>query len=293
MALKDLFKKPKYVTVQPGPARTEEPVAKREIPEGLWQKCPQCSQIVYSKELERNLKVCPHCQYHFHLTARERIQQLVDEVSFVELEAELTSVNPLGFPGYEAKLEEARRKTGLQEAVVCGTATIGGQPLMLVVMDNQFIMASMGSAVGEKITRALEGAIARRLPVVVFTTSGGARMQEAILSLMQMGKTTLAVRRLKEAGLLYITVLTDPTTGGVTASFASLGDIILAEPGALIGFAGPRVIEQTIRQKLPEGFQRAEFLQQHGQVDKVVPRKELAGILSKLLAWHQPREVKA
>lgn len=293
MALKDLFKKPKYVTVQPGATRPEEPAARREIPEGLWQKCPQCSQIVYSKELERNLKVCPHCQYHFHLTARERIAQLVDEGSFVELVAGLTSGNPLGFPGYEAKLEEARRKTGLAEAVICGTATIGGQPLLLVVMDNQFIMASMGSAVGEKITRAIEAAIERRLPVVIFATSGGARMQEAILSLMQMGKTTLAVRRLKEAGLLYITVLTDPTTGGVTASFASLGDIILAEPGALIGFAGPRVIEQTIRQKLPEGFQRAEFLKQHGQVDKVVPRKELVSVLAKLLAWHQPREVKA
>ncbi|GAW28702.1 MULTISPECIES: acetyl-CoA carboxylase, carboxyltransferase subunit beta [unclassified Carboxydocella] len=293
MALKDLFKKPKYVTVQPGPAKPAEPAVKREIPEGLWQKCAKCGQIVFIKELERNLKVCPHCQFHFHLTARERIQQLVDGDSFVELDAGLTSVNPLGFPGYEGKLAEAQSKTGLKEAVVCGTATIGGQPVMLVVMDNQFIMASMGSAVGEKITRAIEAAIERRLPVVVFATSGGARMQEGILSLMQMGKTSLAVRRLKEAGLLYITVLTDPTTGGVTASFASQGDIILAEPGALIGFAGPRVIEQTIRQKLPEGFQRAEFLQQHGQVDKVVHRKELATVLTKLLAWHQPQEVRA
>ncbi|GAV23088.1 acetyl-CoA carboxylase, carboxyltransferase subunit beta [Carboxydothermus pertinax] len=275
----DFFKKSKYVIVKP-----ETP--SREIPDGLWQKCPGCGEIIFNKELEKNLKVCPKCGYHFKITAYERINFLCDEGSFVEFGRGVLGSNPLGFPGYEEKLAEAREKTGLTEAVVTGIGRINGTKAVIAVMDPNFIMASMGTAVGEKISLAMEKAIEQKLPFIVFTASGGARMQEGIFSLLQMAKTVQLVNRLNAERIFYLVVMTDPTTGGVSASFAALGDIILAEPGALIGFAGPRVIEQTIRQKLPEGFQRAEFLEQHGFVDAVVSRDKLKEVIAKLLALH-------
>jgi acetyl-CoA carboxylase carboxyl transferase subunit beta len=230
--------------------------------------------------------VCPKCAYHFRLTARERLEITLDPESFHEFDAELEPKDILAFPGYGEKLAKAQEQTGLKEAVVTGTGTIGGHQVVIAVMDTHFIMGSMGTVVGEKVARAAEQALERRVPFVTFAASGGARMQEGILSLMQMAKTAAAVGRLDRAGLLYLSVLTDPTMGGVSASFAFLGDIILAEPGALIGFAGPRVIEQTIRQKLPEGFQRAEFLQEHGFVDKVVPRSQLRQTIITILDLH-------
>ncbi|MDI6631814.1 MAG: acetyl-CoA carboxylase, carboxyltransferase subunit beta [Bacillota bacterium] len=273
----ELFKKPKYVTIQQ---------KKKEIPEGLWIKCPRCGEILYNKDIVKNLKVCRKCGYHFRLTAEERLAFTLDEGSFVEYDSRLVADNPLNFPGYPEKLAEARQTTGLSEAVVTGEGTILGYRVVIGVMDSRFIMASMGAAVGEKITRAAERACERRLPLVLFVASGGARMQEGMVALMQMAKTAAAVKHLDAAGLLYISVLTDPTTGGVSASFAMLGDIILAEPGALIGFTGPRVIEQTIKQKLPDGFQRAEFLQQHGMIDLVVPRARMREILGRIVMLH-------
>jgi len=275
----DFFRKSKYVTVRP-----ETPP--REIPDGLWQKCPRCGEIIFNKELQKNLKVCPKCSYHFKIGAFERINYLLDEGTFSEFAQDVVGFNPLNFPGYDEKLRETRDKTGLKEAVVTGIGKINGQRVVIAVMDPNFIMASMGTAVGEKISLAMERAIEQKLPFIVFTASGGARMQEGIFSLMQMTKTLQLVNRLNEERIFYLVVMTDPTTGGVSASFASMGDIILAEPGALIGFAGPRVIEQTIRQKLPEGFQRAEFLEQHGFVDAVVSRLELKDVITKLLAVH-------
>lgn len=283
----EIFRKPKYVTVRP--ERSEETTKgaeKRDIPEGLWVKCPRCNEILYNKELDKNFKVCQKCNFHFRLNAGERIRMVLDEGSFQEFDSELTTLNPLDFPNYDVKLQTAQETTGLKEAVVTGQGTIAGHPVVISIMDSHFIMGSMGSVVGEKIARAIEWAIEKKLPIIIFSTSGGARMQEGILSLMQMAKTSAALAKLDEAGLLYISVLTDPTTGGVTASFASLGDVILAEPGALIGFTGPRVIEQTIRQKLPEGFQRAEFLRQHGMVDKIVNRSELRETLATIISIH-------
>ncbi|ADG83169.1 acetyl-CoA carboxylase, carboxyl transferase subunit beta [Thermincola ferriacetica] len=278
--LKDLFRKPKYVTVH---ADTD----KKDIPEGLWQKCPQCNEILYTKELGKLAGICPKCKYHFRLGARERLAITVDEGTFVEFAADLQPANPLNFPGYPEKITAAREKTGLNEAIVVGTAKIEGHPTVIGVMDANFIMGSMGSVVGEKVTRAIEKAIEEKLPLIMFCASGGARMQEGILSLMQMAKTSAALNKMAAAGLLYITVLTDPTTGGVTASFASLGDIIIGEPGALIGFAGPRVIEQAIKKKLPEGFQTSEFLLEHGFVDIVVPRSNMKQTLAGLLELHK------
>ncbi len=282
MAL-DIFRKTKYVTVRPEGNQTE----KRDIPEGLWVKCPRCNEILYTKELDKNCKVCQKCNYHFRLNAQERIRMTVDEGSFQELDHELTTINPLHFPNYSEKIATVQESTGLKEAILVGEATIEGNPVMIGVMDSHFIMGSMGSVVGEQIARTIEKAIERRCPMLLFSTSGGARMQEGILSLMQMAKTSAALAKLDEAGLLFISVFTDPTTGGVTASFASLGDIIIAEPGALIGFTGPRVIEQTIRQKLPEGFQRAEFMRQHGMVDMIINRLTLRDTLAKILSLHQ------
>ncbi|CCO09280.1 acetyl-CoA carboxylase, carboxyltransferase subunit beta [Desulforamulus hydrothermalis] len=279
----EIFRKTKYVTVRPDTAQNTE---KRDIPEGLWVKCSRCSEILYTRELEKNFKVCQKCNYHFRLSATERIAITLDNGSFQEYDNELTTVNPLQFPNYPEKLAAAQAATGLNEAVVTGQGTINGLPVVVGIMDSHFIMGSMGSVVGEKIARAVERAIEKKLPVIIFSTSGGARMQEGILSLMQMAKTAAALAKLDEAGLLFVSVLTDPTTGGVTASFASLGDIIIAEPGALIGFTGPRVIEQTIRQKLPEGFQRAEFMRQHGMVDMIVNRPELKETLAKILSLH-------
>ncbi|GIP20932.1 acetyl-CoA carboxylase, carboxyltransferase subunit beta [Paenibacillus sp. J22TS3] len=289
---KDLFqKKRKYATIpseRVGRDMTAEQGErpKREIPEGLMSKCGSCGTIQYSKELDKNLKVCPNCGYHMRLNAMERIRYIMDEGSFVEYDEDLISEDPLGFPGYATKLEQQTLKSGLREAVVTGQGTIADQPVIVAVMSFDFFTGSMGSVVGEKITRAIEAATESKLPLIIFSTSGGARMQESILSLMQMAKTSAALSRFNEQGGLYISVITDPTTGGVSASFAMLGDIIIAEPGAVFGFAGRIVIEQTIRQKLPDDFQTAEFNLQHGQLDLVVHRKELKSMLAKLLELH-------
>lgn len=256
------------------------------IPNGLWIKCKNCKEIIYTMDLSANHKVCPACGYHFRMMARERIELVMDTGTFQETNADLKTVNPLGFPGYEEKVADNIRKTDLQEAVVTGYGQIHGTDAVIAVMDGNFLMGSMGSVVGEKITRAFELATNNKKPIIVFTASGGARMQEGIFSLMQMAKTSSAVARHDKAGDLYISVLTDPTTGGVTASFAMLGDIILAEPGALIGFAGKRVGEQTIGQKLPDGFQTAEFLIDHGFIDKIATRDQLKFTLSHLLKLH-------
>jgi acetyl-CoA carboxylase carboxyl transferase subunit beta len=261
---------------------------KRLLPKGLWVKCDSCKEIVYRAEVDRAGRVCPRCAYPFRLTARERIALLADEGSFEEREAGLRSGDPLGFKDtkkYPDRVKAARASTGLEEAVLTGTARLGGYPLVMAVFEFGFLGGSMASVVGEKITRAIELAIQKRMPVLIVTASGGARMQEGILSLMQMAKTSAALHRLGEERLPFISLLTDPTTGGVTASFAMLGDVILAEPRALIGFAGPRVIAETIRQPLPEGFQRSEFLLEHGQLDIVVERRELRETLRRLLAF--------
>ena len=256
------------------------------IPDELWVKCPICKNPVLSADLNENKKVCPKCGYHFRIAARQRISMTVDEGSFEEFDADMTSVNVIDFPDYTRKLKNAKINSGENESVITGLAKIGGYQVVLGVMNSQFMMGSMGRVTGEKITRAFEYATVHSLPVVIFTVSGGARMQEGILSLMQMAKTSGAVKRHSDAGLLYITVLTDPTTGGVTASFAMEGDIILSEPKALIAFAGPRVIEQTIRQKLPKDFQSAEFLLEKGFIDAVVPRSEMRDTLTKILRLH-------
>lgn len=279
MRLKGLLKK-KY-------AITSKETKKTEVPEGIYVQCPRCKKNIYRPELKNNYGSCIHCGYHYPLSARARISLIVDKNSFEEFDGNLESVNPLGFDGYEEKLLKYQEKTEQKEAVVTGKATIEGQEVIIAIMDSSFMMGSMGSVVGEKVTRAIEKATASKLPLIIFTASGGARMQEGIFSLMQMAKTSAALARHDANGLLYISVLTDPTTGGVTASFATLGDIILAEPGALVGFAGPRVIEQTLREKLPEGFQRAEFLLETGQIDAIVERKELRKTLGQLLKFHQ------
>lgn len=249
-------------------------------------KCPRCAATITQQKLAELGKVCPSCQYHARLTAAERISITADTGSFTELNKELCSKDPLEFPGYAQKIADLQQKTGMKDAVVTGVCTIKGSKTVLIVMDSNFMMASMGSVVGEKITRAFEYAAENKLPVVAFTASGGARMQEGIISLMQMAKTSAAVQKHNEAGQLYITVMTDPTTGGVTASFASLGDIIIAEPKVLIGFAGRRVIEGTIKQHLPNDFQLAEFQLEHGYVDMIVRRKKMRSVLSHLLKLH-------
>lgn len=268
---------------RPGSAAPEAPPKKVKIPEGLWVKCDNCKEIIYRKEVERNFKVCPKCDYHFRISASERLSYLVDAGSFLEVEDGLSPRDFLSFKDYKDKLKSSRKKTGLKDAIISGEARINGRPVSVVVMDFNFMGGSMGSVVGEKITRAMERAIEKRTPFVSVASSGGARMQEGILSLMQMAKTSAAAARLGEAGLPFISVLTDPTFGGVTASFAMLGDIIIAEPKSLIGFAGPRVIEQTIKQQLPAGFQRAEFLLEHGMIDMIIPRKEMHTALGKIL----------
>lgn len=255
------------------------------IPAGT--ACPACGETIGGGALAKALYVCPHCGHHFPIGAYYRLSIILDPGSFRELNGKLQSTDPLHFPGYQAKLEAAQRKTGINEAVVTAIGTIGGHKCVIGVLDGRFLLGSMSAAVGEKITRAIEFAVKSRLPLVLFSASGGARMQEGILSLMQMAKTSAALARFDQKGGFYISVLTNPTTGGVTASFASLGDIILAEPEALIGFAGPRVIEQTIGQTLPEGFQRAEFQMEHGFVDAVVPRGALRTEIARLLALHE------
>ncbi|MCE5171298.1 acetyl-CoA carboxylase, carboxyltransferase subunit beta [Paenibacillus profundus] len=281
---KDLFQKKKYATVPSASVHDDRP--KREIPEGLMNKCPKCGTIQYHKELEKNLKVCSQCGHHLRLNALERIEMTLDEGRFFEYDSDIVSEDPLGFPDYPKKLKQQQAKSGLDEAVITGEGTIGGFPVVVAVMSFDFFTGSMGSVVGEKITRAIETAMQKQYPLIIFSTSGGARMQESILSLMQMAKTSAALAKLHEAGGLYISVFTDPTTGGVSASFAMLGDINLAEPGALVGFAGRIVIEQTIRQKLPDEFQTAEFNMKHGQLDLVVPRKDMRQTLIKLIDLH-------
>ncbi|MGQ7533264.1 acetyl-CoA carboxylase, carboxyltransferase subunit beta [Streptococcus suis] len=279
-------KKDKYIRINPNRSRIESaPQAKPEVPDELFSKCPACKVILYKNDLGLE-KTCQHCSYNFRITAQERRALTVDEGSFEELFTGIETTNPLDFPNYLEKLAATRQKTGLDEAVLTGKATIGGQPVALGIMDSHFIMASMGTVVGEKITRLFELAIEERLPVVLFTASGGARIQEGIMSLMQMAKISAAVKRHSNAGLFYLTVLTDPTTGGVTASFAMEGDIILAEPQTLVGFAGRRVIESTVRENLPDDFQKAEFLQEHGFVDAIVKRQDLPATISRLLRMH-------
>lgn len=279
---KDFFnrnsKKKKYVTVQDS--------KQNDVPEGIMTKCPNCKKIMYTKELTENLNVCFNCDHHIPLSAHSRIEAISDEGSFIEFDKGMTSANPLNFPGYEEKVEKDQAKTGLNEAVVTGTAKINGIEFGIGVMDSRFRMGSMGSVVGEKICRVVDYCTEHRLPFVLFTASGGARMQEGIISLMQMAKTSVSLEKHSEAGLLFISYMTHPTTGGVSASFASVGDINLAEPKALIGFAGRRVIEQTINEKLPDDFQTAEFLLEHGQLDKVVHRSEMKQTLAQLLAMH-------
>ncbi|OXM84272.1 acetyl-CoA carboxylase, carboxyltransferase subunit beta [Paenibacillus rigui] len=297
MQFKDLFqKKRKYATV-PTTDRTINRVGdggeilpdekpRREIPEGLMMKCPKCGNIQFTKELDKNLKVCTSCSYHFKLSAVERIQMMMDEGRFFEYDSEMMSEDPLEFPDYVAKYRKAVESTGMNDAVITGEGTIGGFPVVVAVMSFDFMGGSLGSVVGEKVTLAVEHAIQKNYPLIIFSTSGGARMQESILSLMQMAKTSAALAQLNEQGGLFISVITDPTFGGVSASYAMLGDYIIAEPGAAFGFTGRRVIEQTIRQKLPDTFQTAEFNQQHGQVDMVVPRKDMKSTLTRLLDLH-------
>jgi len=286
---KGLFKKTKYITVSShklDPKDTEE-ILKPTIPDWMWVKCKKCGQILYTKDLEENYNICGFCKNYFSFTAYERINKIIDEDTFIELDKDMVAVNPLYFQGYDEKIKNLQNETKLKEAVVTGIGNINGERTVICVMDNSFLMGSMGSVVGEKVTRAIEKAIEQKLPIIIFTTSGGARMQEGMYSLMQMAKVSAAISRLNEKELLYITVLTNPTTGGVTASFAMLGDIIISEPGALIGFAGKRVIEQTINEKLPEGFQTAEFLLKHGFIDKIVERRNLKSSLSKILKLHK------
>jgi len=261
--------------------------AKREIPPGLWTKCEGCGQLLYNKALEENIKVCSKCDFHFPLTAHERINLLIDPGTFEEWDAELAPLDPLGFQGprpYADKLKEEQLLCQMQDACVTGTGLLGGRSIVFGATDSRFMMGSMGSVVGEKLTRAIERAVELRRPLVIVSGSGGgARMQEGLLSLMQMAKTSSALMRLDQAGGLFVSVLTHPTMAGILASFATLGDVIIAEPRALIGFTGPRVIEQTIRQKLPEGFQRSEFLLDHGLIDLIVHRRDLKATLTRLL----------
>ena len=269
--------------------------SKLKVPNGLWVKCDNCKEIIYKLEVERNLKVCPKCNYHFRIGAKERLALIIDEGSFKEYDARLHPIDPLNFrdlKSYRERVREAKKATGMNEAVLCGMAKIGGFPVSICAFEFSFLGGSMASVVGEKITRAIERAVKERSPLIIISCSGGARMQEGVLSLMQMAKTSAALAKLGKAGQLFISILTDPTTGGVTASFAMLGDIIIAEPKALIGFAGPRVIEQTIRQELPPGFQRAEFLLEHGMIDLIVDRKSMRDLLIKLLDFFRPQPKK-
>lgn len=278
-----LFGKDKYTLVK---------VKKKDIPEGLWTKCLDCQTPIYNKALKDNLNICPKCGYHLSITAKERIQLLIDEGTFQETDEKLSSGDPLEFKGpktYKEKLKSDQQETGLTDAVITGYGTMNGKKTAVAVTDSRFIMGSMGSVVGEKITRTIEYATKNKLPVIIVSGSGGgARMYEGVFSLMQMAKTCAALSRHHEENLLYISILTDPTMAGIMASFAGVGDIIIAEPKALIGFTGPRVIEQTIRQKLPKGFQRSEFLLSHGLIDMIVSRKDLKETLSKIIGYYQP-----
>ena len=281
--IQELFQQVKSRVAMPIISAADKKV---NVPTDLLWRCPRCGNVVMMDDYEKNHKVCASCSYHSRLSAFERLALTADPDSFVELDPDMKSVNPLEFRNYPKKLEQLQRSTGLRDAILTGECTIKGHPCVIGIMDSRFLMASMGSVVGEKIARAFEHAAKLRLPVILFTASGGARMQEGIISLMQMAKTAGAVSRHNAAGLLYITVLTDPTTGGVTARFASLGDIIIAEPKVLVGFAGRRVIEGTIKEKLPDDFQTAEFLLEHGFVDMIVSRHQLRRTLGHILKMH-------
>lgn len=261
-----------------------------DIPVGKWAKCEKCKEIIYKETLRANLSVCPNCGHYFRMHINKRLESIIDKDTYKKFDINIETSNPLELEDYPKKLKSLREKTGIEEAVSAGTGKINGEDVVICIMDSGFLMGSMGVVVGEKITYAVEQAIEKGLPLIIFAASGGARMQEGIISLMQMAKTTAALTKLDKAGLLYISVLTDPTYGGVTASFASLGDIVLAEPGAMIGFAGKRVIEQTIGEQLPDGFQTAEFLLEHGFIDKIVERKDLKDTLSKLISFHKGGE---
>lgn len=277
------YKKPQFTALKPRPA-AQQP---HKVPDGLWHRCPACLAILYMRDFVANLRVCTQCGFHEKLSSKERIEMLVDEGSFQETDATVRALDPLGFSDsqpYTRRLESTRKKTGLMDAVRTGMATIGGQRVSLAVMDFAFIGGSMGSVVGEKVTRAIERAIGERTPMLTVVTSGGARMQESTYSLMQMAKTSAALARLDDARLPHIVILTNPSTAGVMASYGSLGDVIIGEPDALIGFAGPRVIEQTIKQTLPRGFQRSEFVKEHGFLDMVCPRSELRDTVERLLS---------
>lgn len=282
MMIRDIFKKNRKKKEPKIPSHQ----AKHDVPEGIMTKCPSCKNIILTKELMNVLKVCPSCDYHMRMTAMERVEILFDENTFQSMDDHLKTTNPLEFPNYTEKIEEDTKKTGLNEAVLTGTGKIAGHEVAVAIMDSHFRMGSMGSVVGEKITRAVEHATAHKLPLLIFTASGGARMQEGVLSLMQMAKTSVALNRHAEHGLLFMSIMTYPTTGGVSASFASVGDVNLAEPKALIGFAGRRVIEQTVREKLPADFQTAEFLLEHGQLDAVVHRADMKETLAKIIRLH-------
>lgn len=290
------FKKTNYISIGKENEIEESAKKKKEkvsvIPKGMWMKCGSCAETLYTEDVENNNNICPKCGYNFRIDSSKRMEMVLDEGSFVEWNGDLKTTNPLNFKGYEDKIQTLQEKTGLNEAVVTGEGMIHGQRVAIGICDSRFMMASMGEVVGEKITRMFEKATEEKIPVIIFACSGGARMQEGIVSLMQMAKTSQAIKRHNDAGQLYVSVLTDPTTGGVTASYAMLGDIILAEPGALIGFAGPRVIEQTIGQKLPEGFQRSEFLLEKGFVDAIVNRTELKDTLSEIVRMHTLKEDK-
>ena len=279
-------KKDKYIRINPNRSTVNQPQIKPEVPDELFSQCPGCKYTIYQKDLGSE-RICPHCGYTFRISAQERLALTIDMGTFLEMFKGIETQDPLNFPGYRKKLTLMREKTGLDEAVVTGTALIKGEKVALGIMDSNFIMASMGTVVGEKITRLFEYATAEELPVVLFTASGGARMQEGIMSLMQMAKISAAVKRHSNAGLFYLTILTDPTTGGVTASFAMEGDIILAEPQSLVGFAGRRVIENTVREDLPEDFQKAEFLLEHGFVDAIIKRRELPDTIARLVRLHK------
>lgn len=280
--IKDIFNKKKQVWAQPNKS-----IVNTKVPDSMWIKCTGCKKAVYRKKIEDNLMVCPHCSYHMRLSAAERIRIIVDAGTFERFDFEdVVCSDPLNFPGYKEKLEQYSNTSGLRDAVVCGTGKICGHKAVICVMDSNFLMGSMGYVVGECITRSVEYATENSLPIIIFTASGGARMQEGIISLMQMAKISGALAKHNESGLLYLTVITDPTTGGVTASFAMLGDIIMAERGALIGFAGKRVIEQTIKQKLPPNFQSAEFMASHGFVDLVCERDKMKNLIGRILTIH-------
>lgn len=280
--MKNIFKKTNYVQVAQTPRKTNV----GDVPTGSWIKCQSCGEVIYKKSLKEAEYVCGSCKKHFRMDSASRLASVIDGGTFEELFTHLKTVNILEFKGYEKKIEGLKERTGLHEGIVTGIGEIDGNRVAIGVMDSRFLMGSMGSVVGEKVTLLVEKATEEGLPVILFTASGGARMQEGIISLMQMAKTSAALKRHSDAGLLYVTVLTDPTTGGVTASFAMLGDIILAEPGSLIGFAGPRVIRDTIKQELPDGFQRAEFLLEKGFVDMIVPRETMKETLSQIIGMH-------